>query len=52
MSRIVPHDNRAICDECGAEGAYDFMGDMLCVICADIFVDADDEEDDDDYAVY
>ena len=32
--RDVPFDEREICDECGAIGAYDFMGDLLCPLCA------------------
>jgi hypothetical protein len=34
MSRDVPFDDNAICDQCGAKGAYDFMGDLLCPKCA------------------
>lgn len=33
MSRAVPYDPEAICDICGALGAYDFMGDVICVLC-------------------
>ncbi len=33
MSRIVPFDIEAICDECGKKGAYDFMGDFFCEEC-------------------
>lgn len=35
MSRNVPYDLNAICDVCGATGAYDFMGDLLCHKCAE-----------------
>ena len=33
MSREIPYDPEATCDECGAEGAFDFMGDLLCQAC-------------------
>lgn len=33
MSRDVPFDREAICDECGKKGAYDFMGDFFCPEC-------------------
>ena len=33
MNRKVPFDERAICDECGALGAFDFMGDLFCPKC-------------------
>jgi uncharacterized Zn ribbon protein len=35
MSREVPFDLDAICDGCGKEGAYDFMGDYYCQGCTD-----------------
>jgi len=35
MSRDVPFDAKAICDNCGGKGAYDFMGDLLCPKCAE-----------------
>ena len=35
MSREVKFDKNAICDNCGAIGAYDFMGDYLCEKCAE-----------------
>jgi hypothetical protein len=35
MSHDVPFDDNAICDVCGAKGAYDFMGDLLCSKCAE-----------------
>ena len=35
MDRSVPFDEKAICDVCGAKGAYDFMGDFLCPKCAE-----------------
>lgn len=34
MSRDVPYSENDICDECGKEGAYDYMGDLLCPECA------------------
>lgn len=33
MSREVPFDPLAICDNCGEVGAFDFMGDLLCYKC-------------------
>lgn len=33
-SRNVPFDENAKCDDCGAKGAFDFMGDFLCTECA------------------
>ena len=33
MSREVPYDTKAICDDCGKEGAFDFMGDFICEEC-------------------
>ena len=32
-SRDVPFEIDAICDECGAKGAFDFMGDYFCPKC-------------------
>lgn len=53
MSREVPFDPSAICDVCGAVGAYDFMGDLLCPLCSDDAIDGADSDDDwnelDDY---
>jgi len=34
MGRDVPFHPDAKCDECGADGAFDFMGDYLCVDCS------------------
>ena len=31
--REVPFDEGAKCDECGAQGAFDFMGDFYCMPC-------------------
>lgn len=36
-SRDVPYDEEAVCDGCGIVGAYDFMGDILCVTCAEVY---------------
>uniref|UniRef100_A0A6M3KXJ3 Uncharacterized protein n=1 Tax=viral metagenome TaxID=1070528 RepID=A0A6M3KXJ3_9ZZZZ len=33
--RQVPFDEEAVCDVCGAKGAYDCMGDCLCPACAE-----------------
>jgi hypothetical protein len=33
MSRDIPYDPEAVCEVCGAKGAYDFMGDLLCGEC-------------------
>jgi len=32
-TREVPFDDTAMCDNCGATGAFDFMGDCLCPHC-------------------
>ena len=49
MSREVPFDPVAICDCCGAIGAFDFMGDCLCQRCIDeLDQDYSPEPDDDD----
>jgi len=45
-SRIIPFEPDEICDECGAKGAFDFMGDCYCPKCAKKFVY--DEEDSDE----
>lgn len=37
--RTVPFDPDERCDVCGAKGAHDFMGDLLCA------EHTDDEED-------
>lgn len=34
MSRDVPFIEDAICDVCGAKGAFDFMGDYACSKCS------------------
>ena len=31
--RDVPFEEDAVCDCCGKEGAFDFMGDFLCSGC-------------------
>jgi len=45
MGRDVPFNPIAICDNCGAVGAYDFMGDYLCQSCVDDVVLDDDDDD-------
>lgn len=34
MGNEVPFDKDALCDICGATGAFDFMGDNVCPECA------------------
>jgi len=41
MSRDVPFDENAICDECGKIGCYDFMGDFYCPECVLKFMKPD-----------
>ena len=33
MSREIQWSPLESCDVCGAEGGYDFMGDVLCPLC-------------------
>lgn len=33
--RTVPFKKEARCDDCGAKGAWDFMGDYICTKCLD-----------------
>lgn len=35
MTRLVPFKEHKVCDGCGAQGAYDFMGDYYCQACTD-----------------
>ena len=49
MSRDVPFDDNAICDECGAEGAYDFMGDCLCSECSSKYIEEECEETNEEF---
>ena len=45
MSRDVEFEEDATCDMCGTRGAWDFMGDYLCPICAEkvgVWKDEDD----------
>lgn len=35
MSRDIPFNETALCDFCGIEGAYDFVGDLICQKCFD-----------------
>jgi len=44
VSRDVPYDPDEICDICGKKGAFDFMGDLICLDC----LQKDKETDDDD----
>jgi uncharacterized Zn finger protein (UPF0148 family) len=43
MSREVPFDEEAVCDVCGKQGAFDFMGDLLCPDCAKKHVASEEE---------
>lgn len=40
--RDIPFDPEALCEECGVKGAYDFMGDVLCIHCASPITDGED----------
>ena len=33
MSRDIGYDKNTACDFCGKSGAFDFMGDIVCVDC-------------------
>ena len=44
-SRIVPFDDDLVCDECGAKGAFDFMGDYYCGPCASQFIEKEEKQD-------
>lgn len=46
MSRDVPWDKEAVCDNCGEVGAFDFMGDYFCDRCAAEGYDEPDSDDD------
>lgn len=46
--RSFPYDPKAVCDECGKVGAYDFYADHLCPECADKFCEHEDDDIDDD----
>jgi hypothetical protein len=37
-NRDAPFDENAICDGCGAKGAFDLMGDFLCPKCCEAMV--------------
>lgn len=41
MSRDVPFDKDAVCDQCGAVGAFDLMGDYLCPVCVEVIPSED-----------
>jgi hypothetical protein len=34
MNRDISYNDKLICDNCGNQGAYDFMGDYYCSDCA------------------
>lgn len=46
MGKDVPFDKNAKCDNCGRKGAFDFMGDYLCVNC---ITESDDELEKEEY---
>lgn len=48
MGKTLPYDPNAICEICGAKGASDVYGDILCPGC--IVSDDDTDEADDDMA--
>ncbi len=37
MGKEVPFKTNKVCDECGAQGAYDFYGDCYCPACVEKF---------------
>jgi hypothetical protein len=41
--RTYPWDENAYCDICGRRGAYDLMGDTICLVCLDEMIDATEE---------
>ena len=43
MSREYQYDEKLVCQVCGTRGAYDIMGDCLCVDCLKAFRQAADE---------
>lgn len=43
-NREVPFDEKERCDRCGAIGAFDFMGDLLCAKCAEELIPSAEEE--------
>lgn len=45
MDRDIPFDKTAICDWCGAIGAFDVMGDFYCSNCILSAIPLDDEPD-------
>ena len=48
MSRSVPFDSEEKCDFCDNVGAYDFMGDFLCIACYQEMVEGQDADPFDD----
>lgn len=43
MSESAPFDGTAICDFCGVNGAFDFVGDLICQKCFDAIMRAQKE---------
>lgn len=41
MGRDVPFSHKNICDSCLEEGAFDFMGDYICMACYEKLPDHD-----------
>lgn len=44
MGRDVPFDKEEKCDLCGALGAFDFMGDLICGDCIQKIMINEEEE--------
>lgn len=38
MDRTIPFDEHAVCDICGEQGAFDYMGDCICSRCIEPLV--------------
>ena len=41
MSKDVEFDKNEVCDICGKEGAYDFIGDLICPECLKLCTEGD-----------
>jgi uncharacterized protein CbrC (UPF0167 family) len=41
--RTVPFDQAEVCDICGRQGAYDFMGDLYCAECIARYLSPEEE---------